>query len=275
MEQAQSIEDLEIDLLLEGVFQLSGHDFRGYRRGLLARKLHALMQAAKLNSVSMLQDRVLHDPHMLETLLRMLGAKTAGLFDDPAHFLALREALGPWLRSCPSPKVWIAECTSAEDIATLAILLAEEGVYDKTQVFATAANEGLLEEASRGILAAERIREYEDNYRRSGGKHALADYCREDKGHIVLLPRMLSNITWAQYSLATNASFNEFELIVCRGTLGEFGAPLRRRTLQLFHESLPVFGMLSVDQANEMACEPFASRYKSICANQGLYRRMA
>lgn len=274
MEEATVVEAIEIELLLEGVFQLSGQDFRGYQRQLVTERLRALMRVKGLPSVSALQDRVMHDLHQRTALLRALCLQPAGLFDGPGHLLALRAALGPWLRSCPSPKVWIAECTSMEEMATLAILLAEEGIYDKTQIFATTANAPLLEEARNGSFSLARMPEYEHSYRRSGGRRSLKYYCEERDGQGNLAPHLLDNITWAQYSLATDASFNEFELIVCRRTLGAFGAPLRRRALQLFYDSQPLFGMLSIDEGAELGGSPFLSRYKSIGPDPGLYRRI-
>lgn len=271
----QSVEDLEIDLLLEGVFQCFGHDFRGYQRKPIRQQLYKLMQKGGLKTISSLQDRVLHDPVAGDALLRALSTCPAGMFDDPEHFRALRELVGPWLRSCPSPKVWIAECASAEEAATVAILLAEEKLYDRTQIFATVANESLLQEARNASLPPERLGEYEQNYRRSGGKRALTDYFVENNGRVALLPEVLANVTWAQYNLATDASFNEFELIICRRTLDNFGTALRRRTLQLFHDSMALFGMLSVDVKHELDAVPFANRFKTICPESGLYRRIA
>jgi chemotaxis protein methyltransferase CheR len=274
MDYASAVEDLEIDLLLEGVFQRFGYDFRGYQREPLKEKLYSLMQSAGFKTVSALQESVLHDRAAGDALLLALNGRPAGLFDEPEHFLALRHSIGPWLRSCPSPKIWVADCLSAEEACTLSILLAEEQVYDKTQIFATVANESLLEDAISGSFAIERMPEYEANYRRSGGKTSLADYCVESNGRAVFLPEFRSNITWAQYNLTTDSSFNEFELIVCRRTLGDFGSLLRRRTLQLFHESLSLFGMLSVDEARDLQVAPFNARYKPVCAEQGLYRRI-
>jgi chemotaxis protein methyltransferase CheR len=275
MERLQALEELEIDLLLEGIFQRFGYDFRGYQREPLKGKLYRLMQSDGLKTVSALQDRVMHDDAACDALLCALSPPPAALFDDPGHFLALRNALGPWFRSCPSPKVWIAECSSTEEAGTLAILLAEEQLYGKTRIFATLANETLLRGARRASFALERFGEYEENYRRSGGKKSLAEYCVEDNGRMFFRPEVLSNVTWAQYNLATDASFNEFELIVCRRTLGDFGPALRRRALQLFRESLPLFGMLSVDEKMAFDDAAFTGQFKTVCAENGLYRRIA
>lgn len=271
----QSVEDLEIDLLLEGVYRRFGLDFRGYRRECIRRRLHALMRGAGLGTVSQLQDRMMHDPAASEVFLRALSLQPAGMFDDPAYYHALRRVMVPWLRSCPSPRVWVAECVAPEEVCSLAILLAEEGLYDRTQIFATAANESLLEEAKAGEFALDRWPEYAENYRKGGGRSDFADYCGEVHGKAVFSPALRANVTWAQYSLTTDASFNEFQLIVCRNALPEFGAALQRRTLQLFHDSMPLFGILSVGCDEGMNAAPFVSRYKALAEGQGLYRRVA
>jgi chemotaxis protein methyltransferase CheR len=274
IEPLQNIEDLEIDLLLEGVYRLFGQDFRGYRRESVRQRLHALMRGAGLNTVSALQERVMHDHAAGDALLRALSIQPAALFDDPMYFQTLRKAMVPWLRSCPSPKVWVAECVAPEEVCELAILLAEEGLYERTQIFATAANESLLEEARAGEFALDRWPEYAENYRKCGGKADLARYCREDHGKGVFSRELRANVTWAQYSLATDASFNEFQLIVCRNALSDFGVALHRRTLQLFYDSMPLFGILSVDSKEGLNAAPFVSRYKAIAEGQGLYRRV-
>ncbi len=274
IDNAQVLEELEIDLLLEGIFQYFRLDFRGYKRAPLRRKLHGFMQAGGLKTVSALQDRIMHDQDASNALLRALSAHPVALFDDPEYFHALRDVLETSLRSWPSLKVWIAECSSTAEACTLAILLMEAQLYDKTQIFATGANEALLQEASEGTFPLDRLHEYEENYRRSGGKYSLSDYYCESNGQAVFLPQVRSNITWAEYSLATDASFNEFQLIICRKTLADFRPFLRHRSLQLFYESLSLFGILSVDGADDLQAAPFATRYKTISKKQGLYRRI-
>jgi chemotaxis protein methyltransferase CheR len=274
MEEIQAIEELEIELLLEGVYRRFGHDFRGYRRESLKHKLHALMQSKGIRTVSALQEHILHQPEACNALLHALTARQVSLFDNPEYCNLLRHTLGVWLRSCPAPKIWLAECGSAEEIYSLAILLSEEQLYEKTQIYATSANEVLLHEAKSGIFDIERFARFEDHYRRSGGGRMLTDYVHESDNQLAVAEHMRSNITWAQYSLAANSSFNEFELIVCRNALAEFGKPLRQRTLQLFHESLSLFGILSIDGADGLEYGTFAPRYKPISRDQGLYRRV-
>ena len=273
--QDRGLEELEIDLLLEGVYQRFGHDFRGYRREPLRQRLRAFMETAAIDTVSALQARILHDPAAGELLLRAMTHRQVALFGDTQHFSALRELLGSWLRSRPMPKIWIAECAAAEDVFALAILLQEEGLYERTRIFATSANESLLHEASRGAFAAELAQRYAQNYRAAGGQRELSDYYTVEDGQCVFLPALRTNITWAQYQLASDASFNEFELIMCRDALGAFGPGLTRRSLQLFHDSLARFGILSVDGIDNPETIPFIAGYTSLLRKEGLYRRVA
>jgi chemotaxis protein methyltransferase CheR len=267
-------EDLEIDLLLQGVYHRYGFDFREYERGPLKGKLHSLLHAHSISSISALQDRILHDPQMGETFLCELNVRASALFDDPEHIRLLRKVAVPWLRSHPSPKIWIADCVSAEDLCTLAILLDEEKIYDKTQIFATGSNDMLLREASTGGVARARIIECAENHRQSGGSGLLSDYFGVDSERAVMLPRLRANITWAQFNLQTDASFNEFQMIICRRVLADFGATLQRRALHLFHESLPMFGLLSIDDSKEIEPPPFCNWYKPVCSGGNLYKRV-
>jgi len=271
---AQTLEDVEIDLLLEGMFRCFGHDFRGYRREPLRERLRTLMRDTGLATISALQERILHDRTTRDFLLRALSSRRSALFDDAEYFHALRTVAVPLLRSCPSPRIWIAECLSAEEVCSLAILLAEERLYDRTQIFATAANETVLREAKKGVFALDRLSQYAENYRRSGGRAELADYVDTGGGQGTFSEKIRDNVTWAQYNLATDASFNEFQLIVCRHALSDFDISLQRRTLQLFYDSMPLFGILSVGERTAIAGPPFVVCYKTLSAQHGLYRRV-
>ncbi len=268
-----TLEDIEIDLLLEGIYQIFGDDFRGYERGPLKQKLQGVMQSTGLATISALQERVLHHESARNALLRALDFQQAGLFDNAGYLSVLREIIGPLLRSYANPRVWLPEVATTEEVFTLAILLAEEGLYDKTTIFATCANESLLRDAKEGSFAFEQLAGYEDNYRRCGGQHSLARYCIENNGKWVFVPSIRRNITWAQYSLATDTSFNEFHLIICRKPLSDFGAALRNRVLRLFNESLVRFGVLGLSGAGDFVNAPSLLHYKALSHEYGLYRR--
>ncbi len=274
MSSSTMIEDLEISLLLEAIFQRFGDDFRSHQREAIRRKLHGFMLAHGILTISMLQNLVLHEPTYIDALLGALDAHPASLFDYPKHIKELRKVLGPWLRSCPAPKVWIAECSAAEDVYGVAILLMEEGVYHKTQIYVTGTNAVLLSDAREGKFSLEKLALYEENYFRSGGTESLADYYLEVDGLGVFRSELKRNITWAQFNLGTDASFNECELIVCRSNLGDYTSRLRRRMLKVFNDSLPTFGILSIVGQDARDTEFFTAFYEVISSQYGLYRKI-
>jgi chemotaxis protein methyltransferase CheR len=271
---SQALEDLEVDLLLEGVYQHFGYDLRGYQRAPLKQRLRALMRDHGLATVSALQERVLHDELMGEALLRIVGSNESRLFDDPQHLLALRASLGGNLRSFPEPKVWVAECPCARAVWTLAILL-DEALDGRAPplIFATGASALQTYEAQSASVSLDELEQCEESYAQSGGNGALARYFDVEQERATLKARLRQHIAWAQHNLVTDASFNEFQLIVCRGVLADFGPVLQRRTLQLFDDSMASFGLLSVDEASAVQAEPFAMGYRPLAAQQGVYKR--
>lgn len=273
-----AVEDLECELLLEALRRLFDTDLRALERAPLQERLLAFMRARGLPSLSALQAQALHDEAVGLELLRCLSVRPAALFDDPARIATLRQTLGPWLRSCPVARVWVSECTGVEDVYTLAILLREEGFYDKTLLFATAASETMLGAARSGCIPAAEFGRYQQNYLRSGGRLSLSDYLEPEPdaaGNLAFRPELGRNIIWAQYNLATDASFNEFQLIVCRGAIADLRPAMRQRALKLFHESLAVFGYLSVHPDDALAHLPDGVDLRAVHAESGLYRRVA
>jgi chemotaxis protein methyltransferase CheR len=272
------VEEIEADLLLEALYRRFGTDLRTLERAPLRHRLLAFMRGRGLASLSALQAQALHDEAVGMDLARCLSMRPAALFDDPARIALLRHTLRPWLRSCPMARVWVSECTGVEDVYTLAILLREEGFYDKTLLFATSASETMLNAARSGRITVDEFARYQQNYLRSGGRHSLADYLEaepDEEGRLVFRPELGRNIIWAQYNLATDATFNEFQLIVCRGALSDLRPAMRQRALKLFHESLAVFGYLIVHPDDAMAHLPDDVALKAVHPESGLYRRVA
>jgi len=267
-------EELETDLLLEALFQRFGFDFRAYERATLKRKLHALMRARSLATVSQLQDGALHDPDTRAALLRKLSVQPAYLFDDPQHTRQLRSVLASCLRASAVPKVWLAECAGAEEAWSLAILLADEQLHARTEIFATVANEEMLADVADASIPMERMEEYQENYLKSGGTSNLIDYFDVKGKRAMLRPHLRNRITWAQYNLVTDASFNEFQLILCRRALPDFGPMLRQQTLKLFHDSLSLFGVLGLDRELGEG-DALYPHYQAVFAHQPWYKRIA
>ena len=271
---ALATEELEIDLLLEALFQRFGFDFRAYEREGLTTKLHAAMVQRALGTVSQLQDRVLHEAGTGAALLRALALQPAPLFGDAAQVELLRSVAASALRASAVPKVWLAECGGAEEAWSLAIVLAEQQLDARTEIFATVSNEELLNEVRQAFIPLARLAECAQRYLEHGGVGALADYFEIEGERAVLRASLRGRITWAQYNLVTDASFNEFQMIVCPRALADFGPLLRGRTLRLFHDSLAMFGVLGLDRELD-AGDPLGALYQPLFPQHSWYKRIA
>jgi chemotaxis protein methyltransferase CheR len=268
-----AIEDLETELLLEALFQRFGHDFRAYDRPALRRKFAVAMRARGAATLSGLQEKVLHDPEAAADVLRTLSVEPAALFDNPGHVARLRGVLAPALRGWPVPRVWIAECAGVGEAWTLAIALAEEGVLGKLDIHATLANEDMVAEMQDAQLPVAELDAAQGRYRDSGGAGNLAAYFEVRDGMARLQPQLRRRITWSQYSLVTDASFNEFQAILCGQALADFGPVLRQRVLRLFHDSLARFGVLCLDRPLAVS-DTHAGAYQAIEGDRPWYKRV-
>ena len=273
-ETGLATEELEIELLLEALFQRYGFDFRAYDRQAIRRRLYGLMRERGLATVSSVQERVLHEPGVSAALLRALSVQPAALFDDPEQARQLRIVLASCLRASAVPKIWLAEFGGAEEVWSLAIMLAEEQLHTRTEIYATAANEEVLAEAQNAGIPLERMEQCKENYMASGGTGIFDDYFEIDGDRAVLASSLRSRINWAQYNLVTDASFNEFQLIICRRALPDFGPVLRRRVLRLFHDSLSRFAVLGIDREFDEG-DAFGANYQAVFSHQGWYKRVA
>ncbi|KQV52049.1 protein-glutamate O-methyltransferase CheR [Massilia sp. Root335] len=268
-----AIEELETQLLLEALFQRFGHDFRAYDRHVLRMRLADAMRAQGAATLSGLQEKVLHDPAASAALLRMLSPQPAALFDDPDHTQRLRTVLAPSLRASPLPRVWIAECAGVGEAWTLAVVLAEEGVLGKLDIHATLANEDLVAQHQDAWLPVADLDAAQSRYAAGGGQAALPSYFDVRDGRARLQPHLRRRITWSQYSLVTDASFNEFQAILCGSALSDFGPVLRQRVLRLFHDSLARFGVLCLDRPLSVS-DAYAGTYQAIEGDRPWYKRV-
>lgn len=270
-----SVEELELELLLEALFQCHGYDFRGYEREAVRRKIRALRAQLDLATISELQSQMLHDADTYDALLRALYVTPALMFDNAEEVSLLRTSLGVSLHGAALPRVWLADCAGAQQAWTLAILLEQEQLGARTEIYATVASDAMLAEAQEASLPMARLTELQGYYVRSGGVGKLLDYFEVNPGgtRAVLAPRLRNRITWAQYNLVTDASFNEFHMILGQRALPDFGPALRRRVLQLFDDSLAPFGMLALDREFDQH-DAIARHYRAVLPHQPWYKRI-
>ncbi len=270
-----NIEDLELRLLLEGVFALAGYDFRNYLVPMLRRRVWQCVREERLRTISGFQEKVLHDPDCLNRLVQALCINVTCLFRLPDFYLALCRHVLPRLHSYPFIRIWHAGCATGEEVFSTAILLHEDGLYERCRIYATDINTGALAQARAGILAREGLDAASNRYRQSGGRQHLSDYYTLTERGAVFEPALRRNIVFAQHNLATDSSFNEFNLISCRNVLIYFGRALQERVHELFYRSLAVFGVLALGSHESLHFSPYEGAYEDLSGEHKLYRRIA
>jgi len=269
------LERIEIELLLEAVNRHYGFDFRGYAFGSLRRRLWRQATAEGVASISGLQERVLHDPEAMERMLTGLSVNVTTMFRDPSFFVAFREQVVPLLRTYPFIRIWNAGCSTGEETYSLAILLEEEGLYDRARIYATDFNSDVLARARAGELPLDRMQEYTQNYQRAGGTDDFSSYYSVDGTTAKLHERLSEHVIFAQHNLASDRSFNEFNVVLCRNVLIYFGRDLQRRVHRLFYDSLARFGVLGLGQKETLRFTDVEDCYEELDAREKLYRRIA
>lgn len=267
------IEDLEIQLLLEALFQRYHYDFRHYARASIKRRLNQARLQLGYPTISAMQDRVLHDATALPRLLDFLTVQVSEMFRDPSYFKALREKVLPHLRTYPSLKVWIAGSSTGEEVYSMAILFKEEGLYERTIFYATDINPEALAAAEAGVYAIDRIRKFTENHQKSGGKSSLSDYYTAAYGRAALDKSLRDRVVFSDHSLVTDAVFAEMHLISCRNVMIYFDRPLQDRAIGLFHESLARKGFLGLGSKESLRFSSHAGAFTEFVAGEKIYQR--
>jgi len=268
------LERLEVDLLLEGIYRHYGYDFREYAYASLRRRLWKRIEAEGLRSISALQERVLHDRSMLETLLLDLSINVTSMFRDPAFFLAVREKVVPLLRTYPFFRIWHAGCATGEEVFSMAIILEEEGLYDRARLYATDINEVVLRTAKEGIYPIDRMQEYTENYLKAGGKRSFSEYYTARYEAALFKPELLRNVVFSQHNLVTDGSFAECNVVLCRNVLIYFDKSLQERVHKLFYDSLATFGVLGLGAKETLKFSKYEDCYEELNGRHKLYRKV-
>lgn len=265
--------DIELKLLMEAIFLKYSYDFRNYTGASQKRRVRYALEQLRLPNVSALQERVLHDPTVFAQLLQYLTIPVSEMFRDPSYFLMLRQQVVPVLQTYPSVKVWVAGCSTGEEAWSLAILLREEGLLDRTQIYATDINPASLDKARQGIFPMEAVRNYTANYQRAGGRQAFSDYYTAAYDAARFDPSLCANAVFADHSLATDSVFAETQLVSCRNVLIYFNRALQDRALGLFHESLCHRGFLGLGAKESIDFSSFSTRFDTLARAERIYRK--
>ncbi|QKZ05084.1 CheR family methyltransferase [Pseudomonas eucalypticola] len=265
--------DIEIRLLIEAIYLKYSYDFRDYSGASIKRRINHALRQLDCNTISALQERVLHDPTTFMQLLQYLTIPVSEMFRDPEHFLVIRREVVPLLRTYPSIKVWIAGCSTGEEVYSMAILLREEGLLDRTIIYATDINPQSLEKAKQGIYSMESVRTYTENYQRAGGCEAFSNYYTAAYGNAIFDSSLRENVTFADHSLATDSVFSETQLVSCRNVLIYFNKKLQDRAFGLFHESLCHRGFLVLGSKETLDFSAYSGRFEALAKPERIYRK--
>lgn len=267
--------DIELRMLIEAVYLQYNYDFRDYTGASQKRRvLHALREMG-CDSISALQARVMHDPAAFTQLLQYLTIPVTEMFRDPAFFAGLREQVAPFLKTYPSLKIWIAGCSTGQEVYSMAILLREEGLLERSILYATDINPESLETAKRGVFPLEQMKLYTENYQAAGGKRAFSDYYTAAYGGALFDKSLVENVTFADHSLSTDSVFSETHLISCRNVMIYFNKRLQDRVFGLFHESLCHRGFLALGSKESIDFSAYAGQFEPLVKRERIYRKLA
>ncbi|HEY5884007.1 MAG TPA: protein-glutamate O-methyltransferase CheR [Pyrinomonadaceae bacterium] len=268
------LEDIEIGLLLEGVYRAHGFDFRDYSRASIKRRILELMRFEKLDTVSAFQNKLLHDATCLDRFVLGLSVHATAMFRDPSFYSTFRRKAVPLLRTYPTVQIWVAGCSTGEEVYSLAILLQEENLYEKCRIYATDISPVVLRRARDGIFPLSAMREYTNNYHKAGGQHEFSDYYTAQYDSVIFNPTLRHNVVFSEHNLATDGSFNEFQVIMCRNVMIYFNKDLQARVHNLFYNSLSMFGVFGLGNKESLKFTPRAAFYQHINHNDKLYRKI-
>lgn len=269
----QELEQIEIELLLNGVHRLYGYDFRNYALPSLKRRIWHHVHAESLPTISALQEKVLHDRACFERFVYSLSIPVTEMFRDPGLFLTFRQKVIPLLRTYPYIRIWHAGCSTGEEVYSMAIMLHEEGLYDKARIYATDMNARSLQQAKEGVYEIGKMKQYTKNYLEAGGTGVFSEYYTAKYNSVILQPYLRKNIIFAEHNLATDTSFNEFNVILCRNVMIYFNDELRDHVHGLFHESLSRFGVLVLGSKESIHFTRYSDSYEPLDRVEKIYRK--
>jgi chemotaxis protein methyltransferase CheR len=270
----ESLEDIEIGLLLEGLYRHYGFDFRDYARASLKRRIRDGMLEEGVSSISGYQEKVLHDAGSLDRFLQSLSINVTAMFRDPSFYRTFRSKVVPLLRTYPFVRIWHAGCSTGEEVYSMAILLQEEGLYKKCRIYATDMSTEALRRAREGIFPLSSMQEYTGNYLRGGGKRFFSDYYTARYDHVIFDKALKTNLVFSEHNLVTDSSFNEFHIVLCRNVMIYFNRTLQERVHSLIFDSLVTFGVLGLGNKESLRLTPLEHHYEAIDEGDRLYRKV-
>lgn len=265
--------DLEMRLLIDAIYLKYHFDFRSYATASMRRRMTAAMSRFGCATLSQLQDRVLHDAAFFSQLLDYLTVQVSEMFRDPAYFRSLRENVVPLLRTYPSLKIWVAGCSAGEEVYSFAIMLREEGLLERSMIYATDINPQALQRAEAGVYELDRIATFTTNHQKSGARTSLSDYYTAAYGRAIFDKSLRERVVFSDHSLATDSVFAEVQLVSCRNVLIYFDKELQDRALGLFHEALCRKGFLGLGAKESLRFSAYSHAFDDVVREDRIFQK--
>ncbi|NEW84627.1 MAG: protein-glutamate O-methyltransferase CheR [Mariniphaga sp.] len=269
----QNTSELEISLLLEAVYHKYGYDFRQYSKAHIRRRIINRMILSGFEDISQMQTKLLRDEISAVQLLQDLSITVTEMFRDPGFYKSMRENVIPVLKTYPFIKIWHAGCSTGEEVYSMAIILQEEGLYDRTTIYATDFNQQALKRAKEGIFSDKTMKEYTVNYHLSGGKESFSRYYTSDYDNVIMNQTLKKNIVWANHNLVTDSVFAEVHLILCRNVLIYFDKSLQNKVQNLFYDSLINGGILCLGSKENLSSMDIFKEYKVMDKKHRIFKK--
>ncbi len=265
--------DIELQLLIDAIYHRYHYDFREYATASIKRRARAALSRLGCPTLSQLQERLLREPALFSQLLNILTVPVSDLFRDPSYFLTIRRTVVPLLRTYPSLKVWVAGCSTGEEVYSLAILLREERLLERTLIYATDINPDSLQKAEAGVYPVDRLPSFTENHRRSGARASLSEYYRAAYGLAVFDKSLRRQIVFSDHSLATDNVFAEVQFVSCRNVLIYFNRLLQDRAVGLFSESLCRKGFLGIGAKESLRFSSHGRAFREVAPGERLFQK--
>lgn len=261
--------------LLEKIRQKYGYDFSGYASSSVKRRVSRFMLSNRIHDLEILSSRLLSNEILFEEFVQSLSVTVTEFFRDPLFYAAINEKVLKRLATYPIIKVWIAGCATGQEVFSIAILLREQGLLDRSIIYATDINQQSLHIARQGIYRLADVVKYEANYRKAGGKEHFSDYYTTSHDSVLFDQTLTEKVIYAPHNLATDQSFNEFQLILCRNVIMYFDRALQDTVIALFAESLCPFGLIGLGDKESLHFSKFRSQFEEVDNKQRIYRKIS
>jgi len=273
MRTFQEIQQIELELLIKAIKASYGHDFSGYAMASFARRVEKGLRELQLEYISEIIPLVLHDRCLYEKFFLNLSVNVTEMFRDPLFFLKLRESVLPELKAQKVLKIWVAGCSTGEEVYSLAIMLKEENLYDQVLIYATDFNDQVLAKAEDGIYPLGKIRHYSSNYHTAGGKASFADYFQSDENWIIMDRALKKNIVFSLHNLAVEKEFSKVDILICRNVMIYFDQSLQETVFDLFDHSLISNGFLCLGMSESLQISKCYGNYTIIDDHFKIFRK--